>query len=115
MTLIVPERALSGNHLVRILGQLVNTRGLPKAIRTDNDKEFCGHAMVSWTHARGVQLFLIELGKLNQNTYIESFNGRFNDECLNEPWFTNLAHARLIVEPSAGNTTRSATRKYLTD
>ena len=95
---IVPQRALSGNHLVRILEQLASTRGLPKAIRTDNGKEFCGRAMVSWAHARGVQLFLIEPGKPNQNAYIESFNGRFRDECLNEPWFTNLAHARLIVE-----------------
>ncbi|QKV55729.1 IS3 family transposase [Comamonas antarctica] len=95
---IVPQRALSGNHLVRILEQLASTRGLPKAIRTDNGKEFCGRAMVSWAHARGVQLFLIEPGKPNQNAYIESFNGRFRDECLNEHWFTSLAHARVIVE-----------------
>ncbi|MBS7779025.1 IS3 family transposase [Acidovorax sp. CCYZU-2555] len=95
---IVPERALSGNQLVRILEQLASTRGLPKAIRTDNGKEFCGRAMVSWAHARGVQLFLIEPGKPNQNAYVESFNGRFRDECLNEHWFTSLAHARVIVE-----------------
>ena len=44
------------------------------------------------------QLFLIEPGKPNQNAYIESFNGRFRDECLNEHWFTSLAHARVIVE-----------------
>ena len=49
-------------------------------------------------HARGVQLFLIEPGKPNQNAYIESFNGRFRDECLNEHWFTSMAHARVIVE-----------------
>lgn len=78
---IVPERALGGNQLVRILEQLRSTRGLPKAIRTDNGKEFCSRAMLTWAHARGVQLFLIEPGKPNQNAYIESFNGRFRDEC----------------------------------
>lgn len=95
---IVPERALGGNQLVRILEQLASTRGLPKAIRTDNGKEFCSRAMLTWAHARGVQLFLIEPGKPNQNAYIESFNGRFRDECLNEHWFTSLQHARVVVE-----------------
>lgn len=95
---IVPERALGGNQLVRILEQLANTRGLPKAIRTDNGKEFCSRAMLSWAHARGVRLFLIEPGKPNQNAYVESFNGRFRDECLNEHWFTSLQHARVVVE-----------------
>ena len=65
---IVPERALAGCQLVRVLDQLAITRGLPKAIRTDNGKEFCGRAMASWAHTRGVQLFLIEPGKSNQNT-----------------------------------------------
>ena len=81
---IVAERAMGGNQLVRVLDQLAITRGLPKAIRTDNGKEFCGRAMLNWAHARGVQLFLIEPGKPNQNAYIESFNGRFREECLNE-------------------------------
>ena len=95
---IVPERALGGNQLVRILEQLARTRGLPKAIRTDNGKEFCSRAMLTWAHARCVQLFLIEPGKPNQNAYIESFNGRLRDECLNEHWFTSLQHARVVVE-----------------
>jgi transposase InsO family protein len=95
---IVQERALGGNQLVRILEQLRSTRGLPKAIRTDNGKEFCSRATLTWAHARGVQLFLIEPGKPNQNAYIESFNGRFRDECLNEHWFTSLQHARVVVE-----------------
>ena len=95
---IVPERALGSNQLVRILEQLAHTRGLPKANRTDNGKEFCSRAMLNWAHTRGVQLFLIEPGKPNQNAYIESFNGRFRDECLNEHWFTSLQHARVVVE-----------------
>jgi transposase InsO family protein len=71
---------------------------LLKSIRTDNGKEFCSRAMLIWAHARVVQLFLIEPGKPNQNAYIESFNGRFRDECLNEHWFTSLQHARVVVE-----------------
>ena len=95
---IVPERALGGLQLTRALDQLATTRGLPKAIRTDNGKEFCSRAMLTWAHARGVQLFLIEPGKPNQNAYIESFNGRFRDECLNEHWFTSMRHAQVIIE-----------------
>lgn len=72
---IVPERAIGGLSLTRILERLAMSRGLPKAIRTDNGKEFCGRAMLNWAHQRGVQLFLIEPGKPNQNAYIESFNG----------------------------------------
>ena len=95
---IVPERAMGGLHLTRVLDQLAKTRGLPKAIRTDNGKEFCSRAMLTWAHARGVQLFLIEPGKPNQNACIESFNGRFRDECLNEHRFTSLRHARVVIE-----------------
>ena len=95
---IVPERAIGGQQLARILDQLAKTRGLPKAIRTDNGKEFCSRALLTWAHARGVQLFLIEPGKPNQNAYIESFNGRFRDECLNEHWFTSLRHAKVIID-----------------
>ena len=95
---IVPERAISGHVLTRILDRLAVQRGLPQAIRTDNGREFCGRAMLTWAHARGVSLFLIQPGKPNQNAYIESFNGRFRDECLNEHWFVSLAHARVVIE-----------------
>jgi len=95
---IVPERAISGQSLTRILDRIALHRELPQAIRTDNGKEFCGHAMLTWAHMRGVKLFLIEPGKPNQNAYIESFNGRFRDECLNEHWFTSLSHAKVVIE-----------------
>lgn len=77
---IVPERAISGYALTRILDRLALHRGLPQAIRTDNGKEFCGRAMLTWAHNRGVRLFLIQPGKPNQNAYIESFNGRLRDD-----------------------------------
>lgn len=95
---IVPARAISGQHVTRILDHLAATRGLPQVIRTDNGKEFCGRAMLTWAHAHAVTLRLIEPGKPNQNAYIESFNGRFRDECLNEQWFLNLAHAQAVIE-----------------
>jgi putative transposase len=95
---IVPERAIGGHMLTRILDHLAMQRGFPRAIRTDNGKEFCGRAMLTWAHQRGVKLFLIEPGKPNQNAYIESFNGRLRDECLNEHWFVSLPHAKVMIE-----------------
>ena len=95
---IRPEHAISGLGVTRILDRLAKTRGLPRIIRTDNGKEFCGRAMLTWAHQHGVTLRLIEPGKPNQNAYIESFNGRLRDECLNEHWFLNLAHAQALIE-----------------
>ncbi len=95
---VIPERAIGGQLLTRLLDRLAMVRGLPHVIRTDNGKEFCGRAMLTWAHRRGIKLALIEPGKPNQNAYIESFNGRFRDECLNEHWFTSMAHARSVIE-----------------
>ena len=95
---IVPARALGGLPVTRVLDQLAASRGLPLVLRTDNGPEFCGRALLTWAHDRGLTLRLIEPGKPNQNAYVESFNGRFRDECLNEHWFTSLAHARAVIE-----------------
>jgi transposase InsO family protein len=92
------ERAISGHGVARVLERLALGRGLPKVVRTDNGKEFCGKAMMTWAHERGVLLRLIEPGKPNQNAYVESFNGRLRDECLNEHWFPSLLHARTAIE-----------------
>ena len=99
------ERAISSLGVTRVLDRLALTRGLPRVIRTDNGKEFCGKAMVTWAYERGVHLRLIQPGKPNQNAYVESFNGRLRDECLNEHWFTHLKSG------GAGNTTRSNRRR----
>jgi putative transposase len=95
---IVPARALGGLPVTRVLEQLAVSRGLPQILRTDNGPEFCGRALLTWAHQRGLTLRLIEPGKPNQNAYIESFNGRFRDECLNEHWFTSVAHAQAVIE-----------------
>lgn len=92
------ERSISGSGVVRVLDRLALSQGLPRIIRTDNGKEFCSRAMIQWAHEKGVTLRLIEPGKPNQNAYIESFNGRLRDECLNEHWFRNLLHARALME-----------------
>jgi transposase InsO family protein len=95
---IVPEHTFGGDHLTRILDGICSQRGTPTVIRTDNGPEFTGKAMLTWAHRKGVALRLIEPGKPNQNAYVESFNGRFRDECLNEHWFVSLAHARAVIE-----------------
>lgn len=95
---VVPARALGGLPVTRVLDRLAIECGLPKMLRTDNGLEFCGRAMLTWAHDRGVTLRLIEPGKPNPNAYIESFNGRLRDECLNEHWFTSLAHAQVVIE-----------------
>jgi putative transposase len=95
---INPEHNISGVHLTRMLDQICARRGYPKIIRSDNGREFTGKAMLTWAHHHNVALRLIEPGKPNQNAYAESFNGRLRDECLNEHWFLNLDHARVLIE-----------------
>ena len=95
---IAPDTAISGTYVTRLLERIKVERGLPKVIRSDNGREFCGRAMAIWAHDNNVALRFIEPGKPNQNAYVESFNGRLRDECLNEHWFTSLAHARTVIE-----------------
>jgi len=95
---IVPEHTIGGDHLTRILDGICSQRGTPVVIRSDNGPEFTGKAMLTWAHRHGIALRLIEPGKPNQNAYVESFNGRLRDECLNEHWFMSLAHARAVIE-----------------
>lgn len=94
---IVVARRMGGDDVARILDEICRFRGYPRAIRTDQGPEFTGRALDQWAHARGVELRLIQPGKPTQNAYIESFNGRFRDECLNEHWFLSLEHARAVV------------------
>ena len=95
---IMAEHSIGGEHLTRMLDEVCSKRGRPSIIRSDNGKEFTGRAMLTWAHRNGVALKLIEPGKPNQNAYVESFNGRLRDECLNEHWFVSLSHARIEIE-----------------
>lgn len=72
-------------------------RGRPALIRTDNGPEFAGRALDQWAYDHGVRLEFIQPGKPSQNGYIESFNGKLRDECLNQHWFLGLVEVRRIV------------------
>ncbi len=95
---IAVDFGLSGAAVVRVLEQLAATSGLPTAIVVDNGPEFAGKALDLWAHQRGVQLDFITPGKPVQNAFVESFNGKFRDECLSEHWFLSLADARQAIE-----------------
>ncbi len=92
------DTSLGGVRVVRVLERLVRERGRPRQIRTDNGPEFAGRALDQWCFAQGVEQHFIQPGKPMQNGYIESFNGKFRDECLNENWFISLNDARQIIE-----------------
>ena len=85
--------------MAQALERLIAQRGArPEEIILDNGPELTGRALDQWAYARGVRLRHIQPGKPVQNTFIESFNARLRDECLNEHWFVGLADARRIVE-----------------
>jgi putative transposase len=70
---------------------------MPEMITVDNGPEFIGEALEAWTHRHGVKLVFNRPGKPVDNTYIESFNGRLRDECLNVNWLMSLDHAREVI------------------
>jgi len=92
------DSSLGGLRVRRVLDRMAIERGLPKAIVVDNGPEFRGRALAAWSEERGVRLEFIQPGKPVQNAYIESFNGRLRDECLNANWFTSLSDARRKIE-----------------
>lgn len=90
--------SLPGGRVVAVLHRLARTRGLPKAIVCDNGPEFAGEALDEWAYSNGVMLGFIDPGKPTQNAFVESFNGTFREECLNENWFVSLADAQQTIE-----------------
>jgi putative transposase len=93
----IVERSISGHRVVRFLEQVAATDGYPKVITVDNGPEFVSNALDQWAHAHGVQLRFSRPGKPVDNAFIESFNGRLRDECLNTNWFYGLEHAREVI------------------
>jgi putative transposase len=94
---IAVDHGIGGAYVVRALDQAACFRGYPRAVRTDNGPEFTSRAFIAWAQRHGIEHLLIEPGRPMQNGYIESFNGKFRDECLNEHWFTSLAQARDVI------------------
>jgi putative transposase len=92
------DTSLSGERVVRILQRLTLRHGKPARIQIDNGPEFRCKALEAWAEEEGVALYFIDPGKPNQNSRIESFNGRFRAECLDQEWFISLAEARRTIE-----------------
>jgi len=92
------DTSLSGLRVARVLEGLREQRGLPAQIRSDNGPEFTSRALDQWVYEQGLRWHYIQPGRPMENGYVESFNGRFRDECLNENWFYGLAEARDIIE-----------------
>lgn len=90
--------SLGADRVVAVLERLAITRGLPERIVLDNGPEFQSRALDAWAHQRGVKLDFIRPGKPVENAFIESFNGRLRDECLNQHWFLSLSDARRTIE-----------------
>lgn len=93
------DTSISGERMARVLDRVIaERRAQPEEIVMDNGPEMTSRALDQWAYERGIQLRFIAPGKPVQNCYIESFNGRLRDECLNQHWFRSLADARQIVE-----------------
>lgn len=92
------DTSLPGRRVVNVLQRLTDFRGLPKSITVDNGPEFVSKVLDEWSYRQGVRLDFIDPGKPQQNAYIESFNGKFRDECLNEHCFLSIRHARDVIE-----------------
>jgi putative transposase len=94
---LVADSSISGHYVCRVLDRAARFRGYPRSIRTDQGPEFTGKALDQWAYQHGVELKLIQAGKPTQNAFVESFNGKLRDECLNEHWFHSIEHARAIL------------------
>ncbi len=93
------ERSISSHVVIRELERIAEMHErFPLSIMIDNGPEFTSRAFLSWAQYRQIELVFIEPGKPTQNAYIESFNGKFRDECLNMNWFMNLDQAKEIIE-----------------
>jgi len=95
---ITVDTSLGGRRVQRVLDQIIELRGKPKAIRSDNGTEFTSNAILTWAHERSVEWQYIQPGKPQQNGHTESFNGKLRDECLNENLFFDLRQTREILE-----------------
>jgi putative transposase len=94
----IVDFSISGQRVANELERLSSSRALPKTIVCDNGPELTSQAMFLWAQQRGVKLHFIQPGKPMQNAFVESFNGKFREYCLDLNWFTSLEDARLRIE-----------------
>jgi len=93
----IPDTSISGRRVVRELTTLIERRGAPGMIVSDNGTELTCNAVLGWCSDHKINWHYIAPGKPMQNGFVESFNGRMRDELLNETMFRNLAHARVVI------------------
>jgi len=91
------ETSIGGQQVSRYLNKAILFYGKPKEILSDNGPEFMSNAMKAWSYDKRIEHIFIDPGKPMQNGFIESFNGRLRDECLNQHWFKSLEDAREII------------------
>ena len=94
----IVDFSISGERVARYLDEVSSKRKLPDEIVLDNGPEMTSKALGFWSQKNGVTLNFIRPGKPIENPFVESFNGKFRDQCLNEYWFTDIADARRIIE-----------------
>lgn len=94
---LVADTSLSGVRVARELTRLIGMRGKPHTVVSDNGTELTSSAILRWSQERRVEWHYIAPGKPMQNGFVESFNGRLRDECLNETLFVSLGHARSVL------------------
>ncbi len=92
------DTGISSRQVTRTLERVIAERGAPARLRCDNGPEFTSRHFLAWCAQKKIELIHIQPGRPMQNGYIESFNGRLRDECLNASWFVNLADARAKIE-----------------
>jgi putative transposase len=92
------DSCLSSRRVTRVLDWVMEQRGAPEAIRCDNGPEFTSRHYLAWCEDHKIRPVHIQPGRPMQNGYVESFNGRFRDECLNANWFATMADARQKIE-----------------
>ena len=90
--------SFTGRAVAAVLERVIEERGVPESLLTDNGPEFISRALDQWAYGRSIRQQFIQPGKPSQNAYIESFNGRVRDECLNENLFLNIADARTTLD-----------------
>ena len=91
-------RSITGSRVTEVLGEVGALRGLPDRIVIDHGPEFISNALDEWAYIRGIKLHFIRPGKPVDNAFIESFNGRLRDECLNLNWFASMEQARRVIK-----------------
>lgn len=94
---LIADTSLSGARVVRELDTMIARRGKPHTIVSDNGTELTSMAVLKWCQESGVEWHYIAPGKPTQNAFVESFNGRFRDECLNDTLFASLVDARIEI------------------